>query len=375
VHAKPRLLIVITLAEIGGAQSYVRDLIPELVGRYDVTVAAHGPGPLADAVKTRGADYVELRHVRRDVGPRDILGLFELWRLCRRLRPDIVHLNSSKVGVLGRIAGAAARVPVRVFTAHGWAFYASSGLVGRLYLWADRIVLPLTTAVICVSDTDREAGLAARTCVDERTWVIHNGVEPGPEPIRTVRPRVRIVSVGRLAAQKDFPALVRAAAALDPARAEVVVLGDGPDRQQIEADIARLEIADRFTLAGEVSDVPERLRDADVFVLASNFEGLPISVLEAMAAGLPIVASNVGGLPEMVEEGANGMLVPAGDSDGLARALEALVDDPALRRRQGEQSRRRLVESFSIDACRTAHLDLYARLLPAAGVAPPPASS
>ena len=359
MHAKPRILIVVTLAEIGGAQSYVRDLIPGLVEHYDVTVAAHGSGPLPDAVRARGARYVELLHVRRAISPRDLLGLVELWRLCRKLRPEIVHLNSSKAGVLGRIAGAAARVPIRVFTVHGWAHYASSGLAGRLYLWADRLALPLTTAFVCVSEADRKAGIAARTCKEQRAHVIHNGVEPGPEPTRAKRHRVRIVSVGRLAAQKDFPTLMRAAMTLDPTRAEVTVLGDGPNRPAIEAEIAHLGLADRVTLAGDVDDVPDRLRNSDVFVLSSHFEGLPISVLEAMAAGLPIVASNVGGLPEMVDEGSNGTLVRPGDADELSRALAALVDDPALRLRQGDASRQRVLESFSIDACRAAHRALY----------------
>lgn len=363
MQGKPRILIVITLAEVGGAQSYVRDLIPGLVDQYDVTVAAHGPGPLAEAVKARGARYVELRHVRRSISPRDVLGLFELWRLCRKLRPEIVHLNSSKAGVLGRIAGAAARVPVRVFTAHGWAFKASPGMVGRMYLWADRLVLPLTTAVICVSETERRAGIAARTCRDKGTYVIYNGVETEFSTVGLSRERVRIVSVGRLAAPKDFLTLIRAFAKLDRRRAELLVLGDGPDRPAVEAEIVRLGLTDNVTLAGEVADVAGRLRDSDIFVLSSMSEGLPISVLEAMAAELPIVASNVGGLPELVDEGSTGALVPPGDSEELSRALSALIDDPALRLRQGEESRRRVLENFSIDACRAAHQALYDRLL------------
>ncbi len=367
MHAKPRILIVVTLAEIGGAQSYVRDLIPGLVEHYDVTVAAHGPGPLPAAVRARGARYVELRHVGRAISPRDVLGFFELWRLCRKLRPEIVHLNSSKAGVLGRIAGAAARVPIRVFTAHGWAFKASPGVAGRLYLWADRLVLPFTTAVICVSETERAAGIAAKTCVESRTVVIYNGVDTDVDVVKTSRRRVRIVSVGRLAPPKDFLTLIRAAARLDPAHAELIVLGDGPERPVIEAEIARLGLTDRVTLAGEVDDVSRRLHDADVFVLSSKSEGLPISVLEAMAAGLPIVASNVGGLPELIEAGSNGTLVRPGDSKGLSRALAALVDDPALRLRQGGASRARVLKSFSIEACRVAHQALFDRLLASRG--------
>ena len=124
----PRILLLITLAETGGAQTYVAGLLPALAGRFDVVVAAHGDGPLRDAALAAGARYVPLRHVRRNLHPaHDVLGLLELAALIRRERPDIVHANSSKAGVLGRTAAAALGVPVRIFTAHGWAFKAYSG--------------------------------------------------------------------------------------------------------------------------------------------------------------------------------------------------------------------------------------------------------
>ena len=178
-HARsPRILIVITLAETGGAQSYVAGLLPGLEGRFDVVVAAHGDGPLREAARAAGARFVPLRHVRRPLRPaRDLLGLLELIVLMRRAAPDIVHANSSKAGVLGRLAAAIAGVPIRIFTVHGWAFSASSGLVSLLYRWADRLMAPLTTLTICVAERERTSGLAARTCIAERTVVIPNAVD------------------------------------------------------------------------------------------------------------------------------------------------------------------------------------------------------
>ena len=124
----PRVLILITLAEPGGAQTYVADLLPALAGRFDVVVAAHGDGPLRTAARDAGVRFVGLRHVRRPLhAVRDPLGLLELVVLMRRLRPDIVHANSSKAGVLGRLAAVLAGVPIRIFTVHGWAFSAYSG--------------------------------------------------------------------------------------------------------------------------------------------------------------------------------------------------------------------------------------------------------
>ncbi|MCP9487867.1 MAG: glycosyltransferase, partial [Gaiellaceae bacterium MAG52_C11] len=229
---RPRVLIVITLAETGGAQTYVRDLVPALVERYDVAVAAFGPGPLAEAVRAAGARYLALRHVRRAISPRDLLGLLELVRLMRRERPVLVHANSSKAGVLGRLAARLANVPVRVFTAHGWAFAAASGGSSGLYLLADRLMRRLTTMVVCVSESERSAGLEARTCSAYRTVVIHNavGVEGAAVASPESGPPLRVVSVGRIAPPKDFVTLVRALGRLEHGSVRLAVLGDGPGR-------------------------------------------------------------------------------------------------------------------------------------------------
>ena len=139
---RPRIVLLVTLSGVGGAQTYVAALVPALVERFDVVVAAHGDGPLRAAVQAAGARYVPLRHVRRALGPRDVLGLLELVALLRRERPAVLHANSSKAGILGRVAAALTGVPVSVFTAHGWAFGARDGLSSTLYRWADRLARP-----------------------------------------------------------------------------------------------------------------------------------------------------------------------------------------------------------------------------------------
>lgn len=357
---------MVTLAETGGAQAYVRELVPGLVGEFDVTVAAYGPGPLGEAVSERGATFVALRHVRRPLSPRDLLGIVELWRLCRRLRPDLVHLNSSKAGVLGRVAAWLARVPVRLFTAHGWAFKATGGRSATVYRWADRLVAPLTTTVICVSETELRAGLEARVCRRGRSVVIRNGVELGQVAAHGERSQVAVVSVGRLAEPKDFATLVRATSMPQPVPFSLEILGDGPDRHSLEELADALGVAGRVRFLGEVNDVAARLLRADVFVLSSSSEGLPISVLEAMATGLPVVATAVGGLPELVEDGITGFLVPPGDHAALGAAIAELVGEPERRARMGAAGRARAEAQFSIDACRSAHLELYRRLLASA---------
>ncbi len=358
---RPRVLVVITLAEMGGAQRYVATLVPLLGEHYDVAVAAHGDGYLREATEAAGVRFIPLEHVRRPIAPReDLRGLRELVRLLRAARPDVVHVNSSKAAVLGRLAAPLAGVRVRVFTVHGWAFKAHSGLLARAYLWADRLMRPLTTTTICVAESERAAGLAAGTCAASSTVVIPNAVGldvPRAQP--GARAPLRVLAVGRLREPKDFVTLVRAAARLEASAVAVRIAGDGPDRPALEAEIARLGVGDRVELLGERADVPELLAAADAFVLPSLSEGMPISVLEAMAAGLPVVASDVGGVGELVRDGETGALVAAGDSAALADALARLASDPAAPARQGQAGRRRVETEFSPAAFRAAHLAAY----------------
>jgi glycosyltransferase involved in cell wall biosynthesis len=365
----PRILVLITLAETGGAQTYVATLLPALAPRFEVVVAAHGEGPLADAVRAAGVRFVPLRHMRRALRPaRDLLGLVELARLIRRERPDIVHVNSSKAGILGRMAAVLAGAPITVFTVHGWAFKAYSGLASALYRSADRLMARATTMTICVTETERAAGLAARTCRADRTIVISNAVdvESAPRSRHDGDPPA-IVTVGRLAWPKDPVTLVRALARVRGHPFSALIVGDGPEQPGVEAEIRELGLESTVQLRGPRRDVPDLLAGADVFVLASRSEGGPISVLEAMAAGLPVVASDVGGVRELVADGTTGLLVPAGDPDALAAALKRLLADPELRRRLGAAGRERAAERFDLGALRTAHLDLYARELASHG--------
>jgi glycosyltransferase involved in cell wall biosynthesis len=359
------------LAEPGGVVTLLASLVPALTEHFDVTVAAHGPGPLGAAARAAGADFVALRHVRRPVRPlRDVLGLLELIRLCRRVRPHVLHANSAKAGLVGRLAAWLVRVPIRFFNPHGWAFATHPGRTSWLYLWGDRLMRPLTTVTICVSNSELQRGIKAGTCTADRTAVIPNGVDPGRSRL-TERPgegAVKVLSVGRLAPPKDFITMARALALLPRGTFSAEIVGEGRGREALEAEIRRWDLAGAVTLAGERLDVTKRLLDCDIFVLSTFSEGLPMTVLEAMAAGLPVVASAVGGIPELVVDGETGLTFRAGDADALAAALARLLDDPALRRRLGAAGRARLERVYSLDACRRAHVELYWRELAVRGL-------
>ena len=361
---KPQLLMLITLSELGGAQTAVALLLPGLVGQFEVTLAAQGSGPLREAAEAAGARYVELRHIRRAIDPwHDALALVELTRLCRRVRPDIAHVHSSKMGVLGRLAAWLARVPIRILTVHGWSFAAYNGLTRRLFLWIERLMRPVTTTVVCVAEATREAGLVARTCDPRRTVVVHNAVD-----VRSFFPTSRrggpaeVVGVGRFSYPKDFMTLLEAVGLIE-APCHVRLAGDGPALSAVESAVMRDGLSQRVELLGARADVSALLARSDVFVLSSRSEGFPVSVLEAMAAGLPVVATDVGGVAVAVVVGETGFLVPAADSEALARALERLVLDGELRRRLGAAGRARALSLFDVSGYRAAYGELYWREL------------
>jgi glycosyltransferase involved in cell wall biosynthesis len=367
---RPKILLLITLAEVGGAGTYVAELVPGLVEEFDVVVAAHGDGPLVDATRRAGARYVPLDRLRRPVHPiRDLAALAELVRLFRRERPDIVHANSSKAGVVGRLAALIARAPITVFTVHGWAFRNTPGPAAKLYLLLERVLRSATSLVICVSNVDRELGIRARACRADRTVVIWNAVDVAAAPqarpsTRSGSGSVQAVTVGRLhCPPKDFPTLFKAIARLDSELLHLDVVGDGPHRDLLESERTHLGLERVVEFLGSRGDVPSILATADLFVLATTYESLPISIIEAMAAGLPVIATDVGGVGELVLDGETGLLVPPRDPDALAAAIGRLTSDTALRQRMGAASRQRAISCFDLPRFRASHAAHYRRLL------------
>jgi glycosyltransferase involved in cell wall biosynthesis len=340
---------VVTLAEAGGAQTFAASLLHGLRERWDIEVAAHGPeGALVEACRRDGVPFHHVESLVRDPDPRrDLRAVGELRTLARKVRPDVVQINSSKAGVLARVALAGTGIP-SVYTAHGWAFSGRTGKAGTAYTLAERASAPLGDAIVCVSAWDRGLALERRVGRPGALHVIHNGIEApavpsdrGPWPERPL-----LACTARLAPPKDLLTLLEALAG-EPAW-RLRVIGDGPDRPAIDERRAALGLQDRVELLGERSDVPEQLREVDAFVLPTLWEGLPYSILEAMAAALPVVASRVGGVPEEVVDGETGFLVERQDPAALAGALRRLHQDGAGARAMGVAGWQRAGRRFSL---------------------------
>lgn len=372
---------VITKLDAGGAQETAVALCAGLdSARFDVTLVA-GPDRGTGGDMWRRADELGVRTVRvarlvRAIRPTsDVAALVALWRLFRHERPDIVHTHSSKAGVLARVAARLAGVPTLVHTVHGWSFRDfQPGPIQGLYLHLERLLARVTTWIVVVAESDRRIGLANRIGVDAQYVLVRSGVDlEAFRPSRGRRGRARsslglppdavvVGTVTRLGEPKDPETTVRAFAAvrrLVP-QARLVVVGDGPHRPNIEALVDGLALDDAVHLLGARDDVAELLPALDVFVLTSLSEGLPRVLVEAMAAHVPVVATDVGGVGELVIDGETGVLVPPAAPDALADAIVAVLADPvgadgrrdAAVERVGPFDARAMVQSIEELYCR-----------------------
>lgn len=365
---KVKIAYVITRSDtVGGAHVHVLDLaVAAQREGHQVQVLVGGDGPYARMLREHGLQVVNLRHLVRPIRPHiDLLAVLECLRVFRRFRPDIVHAHSTKAGLVGRLAARLARIPA-VFTAHGWAF--TEGVAERsrrLAITLERRAAKWSKAVICVSEYDRRLALSLGVGNEALLVRIHNGVPDVPRLSRpnTVRNKVRLVSIARLDVPKDHVLLIEALATVRDIPWELELIGDGPLTETVRERVHVLGLADKVLFSGLCSDVPQRLETADIFALVSRWEGLPLSILEAMRAGVPVVASNVGGVSEAVQDEVTGYLVPKGDMPILADRLRRLMLDEQLRGRMGEAGRAVFEREFLFDIMYQRTTQVYRQAL------------
>jgi glycosyltransferase involved in cell wall biosynthesis len=364
--AKLRIAYVITRAdEIGGAQVHVRDLAAGMhAAGHRVTVLAGMAGALFDQLARRGVRFRLVPDLVRSIAPHhDVAALRQLKAILRELRPDLVSTHSSKAGWLGRLAARQLGIPV-IFTAHGWAFTEGVPRPQRLvYALAERLMSPLADRIVTVSEYDRILALKNRIAPPSKITRIHNGVHGCMGGLRPSAAAVRVIMIGRFSAQKDHASLLHALARLGQLDWTLDLVGDGPLQAQAIALAGALGIIKRVRFLGTRDDVCAVLNEANVCALVSNWEGLPRSILEAMSVGLPVVASDVGGVSDAVREGETGFLVPRKDLGLLTQRLELLITRADLRHALGTVGRRRFDEEFQFELMFERTVALYRQIL------------
>lgn len=355
-----KILFLITKSNGGGAQRYVYDLATHLPKQsFSVVVAAGGNGTLLQDCTQAGVRTVTLPSLGRDVSPlRDWKSLSEIRLLLRHERPDILHLNSSKAGFLGAIAGRLEKVPCIVFTAHGWSFNEKRPLYQRVaFRIIQGITLLLVDATIAVSKE-----IQKNAPIQKNIKLIYLGISDtifddsprAKEKIKTACPGFNldiftIGTIGELHSNKGHDVLINALTLLPKDKKwQMVIIGEGEERARLQSLIAKNSLGEQVFLAGYMNQGATLLKAFDIFTLTSRTEALSYALLEAGQAGLPVVASNVGGIPEVIKNEETGILVAKENPQALADAITALMLDDVLCKKYGAQNHERTLSTFSL---------------------------
>lgn len=363
-----RIVYLITRAEpIGGAQVHVRDLATEMLRRgHAPTVVVGGGGRYADDLRARGVPVVSLRYLTAPISPwLDLRALQEITGVVKELNPALLSAHSSKAGMLGRVVARSLGLPL-IVTVHGWACAPGTPRIQALVArCTERLFGRLANKFITVSDFDRRFGVDTHLVAPSRVITVHNGMPDIPAALRADPSRTppRLAMVARFEPQKDHLTLFRALAGLQDRRWELDLIGDGFLRGDMEKSAETLGIKHRIRFLGQLPDVAPVLAQAQVSLLISNWEGFPRSILESMRAGLPVIASSVGGVAESVRDDETGYLVPRGDVDVLKDRLARLLDSADLRSRLGTEARALYEKEFTLEHLVAKTLSVYREVL------------
>ncbi len=356
---------LITRLDLGGAQQNTLYCCAHHDRKKYEVLLLTGVGGFLDkeARKLTGVKVYFLTELKHPLSPAwDWKAYGALRRVLRDEKVDLVHTHSSKAGILGRFAARAAGVPHVVHTVHGRGFHPSQfPPIRGFYQFLERQAALLTDRIITVSDENRRTGLAAGVGKESQYRVIHSGIDPrayhlslsGTKDARHqygTAQRLAVLVLSNFKNQKSPLDVVRTATVLKTLCPEFLLLwaGDGPLRKKVEREIEQRGLKNHFRLLGWKEDVAKLLAATDVLLLTSLYEGLPRVVLQAMAAGKPVVATNVSGTPEAVRDGQSGFLHPPHDVLGMAHSLSRILNDRELGMRLGQEGRKGLKGSYLI---------------------------
>jgi glycosyltransferase involved in cell wall biosynthesis len=347
-----RILYIITKSEVGGAQRHVLQLIRGMRERgHVIGLMCHPGGWLVQEAEKLGVTVYPNAHFKNSYNPLHALRTIRsIARGVAAFKPDLVTLHSSSAGFLSRMA-IRNKIPT-VFTAHSWAFTDGSPRFRRIVaIITEKLAAPFASKIICVSKYDVELARRYHIVPARKLIAIYNGTEIEPLPVKQASEMVKLLFVGRLAYPKRTDLLIDSFAALpDTVRAKttLTIVGDGPQKESLIQRVKSKKLTDHILFRSIApSEVSAYFRDADIFVLLSKHEGFPMTILEAMAAGVPVIASKVGGIPEEIDSTC-GVLVP-NNVAAVSAAFTTLITDPSKRLSMGTAAYERAATLFSVE--------------------------
>ncbi|MEK7463436.1 MAG: glycosyltransferase [Patescibacteria group bacterium] len=365
-----KVLYILTKSGIGGAQKYAKDLAENLDKNKFEAKILYGK---QDIEWLSNKTYPWFLFIN------DWLAVLELVKIFKKEQPDIAHLNSSKAGVIGALAGilSGKKRPKIVFTAHGWIFNHTNELnwfVRNFYIFLHKISSLFIDKIICVSGYDYNLALEYNICEPEKLATIHNGISANIKflgkkeakkqlseklitylPVRSLAKEGNLKlktnipwvgSIGRLVKEKNYETFIEAARLVP--NTYFFIIGEGPELEKLKVLSSKLKVNDRFFIIPPGGNDARYLKTFDVFVMSSIKEGLPYILLEAMAAELPIVITEAGGMPELIKNHENGLMVAQRNPEALARAIGGLIENSVVAKELAKRAKEIATEKFSL---------------------------
>jgi len=364
---KKSILYIITKSVWGGAAKYVYDLSTNLSSEFDISIAAGGKGKFFKKIEKAGIPYYQINNFQKSINPfKDIFAFFEILSLFIQLKPDIIHTNSSKAGGIAGFAGwvyktLSNRKVNLIFTAHGWAFAEdkSSWKLELIKLFS-KITSVFYNQIICVSEYDRKIAIKNNIASEKKLITIHNGIDTGSVNFLTKEKaqnklinrtsKLLIGTVAEWTSNKGLIYLLKAVKKIKDKNFDLILIGSGenPDKEIIERFIEKKKLKN-IHLIEFIPNVANYLKAFDLFVLPSTKEGLPYTIIEAMTAEIPIISTNVGGIPEMIENNINGILIEPKNSQILADKILEFINNPEKYIEMSQKSKEKVEQEFTLE--------------------------
>ena len=382
-NAKPRILFCVTSSDWGGVQHFLLE-ISKIAQRngHQVMIAAGEKGELEQKCNENGIQFAHLAHMKRSISPLgDLAAVYEIRKLLREYKPNIIHLNSSKMSIIGSIATkleSKIKKPLVIYRIGGWVFNERlPGWKRQTYLELEKWTATMKDIIVTVHPGDEELSHKEEIKPRDRVLTIANGIDlkdfdaklKSREEARNILgiPQDEFI-VGTIAnyyPPKNLPWLLKTISNFkkDPTRYSLlatrfVIIGDGPDREKINNLHSELNLQNQVILAGRRTDASTLLSAFDIFILPSTKEGMPWTLLEAMAAHLPCIATNVGACKWMLKDN-TGIILPVDDAAALEKTIQFLKNDKPVRHKLGENARRAVESRFTWESTRDKTLDLF----------------
>lgn len=359
-----KILYMVTKSDLGGVSKYLLEIVSHLPKNIEPYFITSSPGYLSTELEKLGyKDNIFYVHMTNSIInlPLHIKSNLKTLKILKKIKPDLIHCNSTTAGIVGRICGILTFTPT-IFTAHGWAFTDGISKWKQVfYKILETFLATFTKKIICVSEYDRKIALKVMPFFKNKLITIHNGISDISDEYKKKNfsdNELKIVMISRFSQQKDPYTLITAVNELNKKGFNIILdlYGYGVELEKVLNSIKKSN-SKNIHYKGEISDITPILKNYDIYSLISNWEGLPIGIIEALRAGLPIIVSDVGGCTEMLNN--NGYSIPRGNKDILKERLKKLYYNKSNLALYGTNSRKMYEENFNIKKMLENILILY----------------